>query len=133
MEKIKEEIQISAIVLVCTEKGYIFKKEKNSVSFLKALPTIRETSLDCAKRILAEQVKHSRINFQYRATLEFFENEMREICFVYSIIDFMKIITPNDLIEIPESDIPNLNIEPVVVKQFMLESIFRHPSHFILK
>ncbi len=119
-------LNIRVVVIAKMSGGYIFEKHKMGHLYtIGGRIKINETSLNAAKREITEELGITIENLKLKGVLENFftygECEVHEISFIYETVDELEPITlPDELIVIPENEIRESNILPLIMKDIIL-------------
>lgn len=122
------KLKIRVAGLIKTEKGYIFEKSEKGYLFpVGGKIMVNEPSKKAIIREIKEELNIDIEGFVLKSVLENFytkaSEKVHEICFVYETTEKFSGPLPADFIDIPVSEFSKYDIQPVAIKNMLLNRV----------
>ncbi|MCE9585292.1 NUDIX domain-containing protein [Candidatus Nomurabacteria bacterium] len=115
-------LRVRVAILVKTENGYLFEKNKEYIFPIGGKIKLNESSLEAAQREIKEEldIEIDIENFVFKSILENFYTDknnikVHEICFIYEVKEILSLNLPDNFVAVPVNEIDNFNIKPKII------------------
>ncbi len=125
------QTKITATIIIPSENGFYFSLENRTPICLKEELEPEENSWEATRRIIAFKTGELRENFEYLGVVEYKENNLKEICFVYFLESSTNINPIYNLVSLNREEVEKLNIQPRALKELILSKHLRCSELFL--